>query len=143
MQTELQTLAQERMQLEGQRVRDEKETQKTNQSLLQLERACAALAQKKQEWDLEEKGILEKLWDTMAYPTAGRSAPAKAGEHCGGIPAHWDVEAEDAGAGRPNLGAIEEFERVNSRYEYLTRERTDITQEKKSSNASFRRLQAR
>ncbi len=131
MQTELQTLAQERMQLEGQRVRDEKETQKTNQSLLQLERACAALAQKKQEWDLEEKGILEKLWDTYGL------------SHSGALPLRQKLEniAEASrrigtlkqkmrALGAPNLGAIEEFERVNSRYEYLTRERTDITQAK-------------
>lgn len=130
-QAELERLAQERIQLEGRRVRAEKEAQKTNQPLLQTEREWATLAQKKQEWDLEETGILEKLWDTYGLSHSGalplRQKLADVGAASRQI---GTLKQKMRALGTPNLGAIEAFEQVNSRYEYLSREREDITKAK-------------
>ncbi len=131
LQKKLQKLTQERMELEGRQVQREKETQKANQALLKQEREWAALAQKKQEWDIEEKSILEKLWDIYEL------------SHSAALSIQKQLENEEEAAkdverlkqkmqtlGVPHLGAIEEFERVNERYQYLVKERNDIAQAK-------------
>ena len=37
-----------------------------------------------------------------------------------------ELSREIKGLGTPNIGAIEEYERVNSRYEFLTEQRSDV-----------------
>lgn len=52
-----------RLELEGRRTKADKDSQESNRRLLELERSCARLEQKKLSSDLEEKQILDKLWD--------------------------------------------------------------------------------
>lgn len=54
----------ERAQLEAKRSQTEKQAQDKNQSILQLERETARLEQKKATSELEEKQIVDKLWDS-------------------------------------------------------------------------------
>ncbi len=51
-------------QLEAKRSQTEKQAQEKNQSILQLERETARLEQKKATSELEEKQIVDRLWDS-------------------------------------------------------------------------------
>ena len=72
--------------------------------------------------ELEEKQILDRLWDT--YELTRSSAPAAAAElestAAGTQRRIAELRKKISGLGTPNLGAIDEFARVNERYEYLT-----------------------
>ncbi|HPE16397.1 MAG TPA: chromosome segregation protein SMC, partial [Oscillospiraceae bacterium] len=122
----LAALGEERLALEGERTRADREAQEKNKLLLDMERACALLEQKKLSAALEEKAILDKLWDTYELShAAARSVRreveslAKAGRRVA------ELKRAIAALGTPNIGAIDEFERVNTRYEYLTSQRDD------------------
>ena len=53
--------------------------------------------------------------------------PGADAERCG----ISDLRRQISALGTPNIGAIEEFERVNTRYEFLTGQRSDIEKAKK------------
>lgn len=122
----LSALGEKRLALEGERTRADREAQEKNRLLLDMERACALLEQKKLSASLEEKTILDKLWDTYELSHAAAQTVrqeveslAKAGKRVA------ELKRAIAALGTPNLGAIDEFERVNTRYEYLTTQRDD------------------
>ena len=123
----LQAVAEEKLQLEGQRTRADKESREKNEELMVLERECSFLEQKKAAAALEEKQLLDKLWDTyeLSYTAAKEqqleleSVPAAA-RRIG------ELKKSISGLGNVNLGAVEEFERVNGRYTYLTGQRDDV-----------------
>jgi chromosome segregation protein len=125
-------ISKEKLELEAERADHDRATRERNKALLELERECARLEQKKLSADMEEKQIIDKLWDTYelsrgdamrmraqldSSPDAGRRIA--------------ELKREIAGLGTPNIGAIDEFERVNSRYEYLTEQRDDVERAKK------------
>ena len=135
----LQQRLQQRKAAEEQKTRTEKDAQDKNREILNLERECARLEQKKISAGLEEKQIIDKLWDSYQL-TRGT-----AGQYC--------VEVESMTAaqrrvselkrkihqlGTPNLGAVEEFERVNERYEYLCTQRDDVLHAKNDLLAIIR-----
>lgn len=76
---------------------------------------------------MEERQIIDKLWngyeltrsDAMEQRRELESIP-QAKRRTG------ELKREMGSLGTPNLGAIEEFERVNTRYTYLTDQRDDI-----------------
>ena len=80
---------------------------------------------------MEEKQILDRLWehyelshsDAQAQRIELESVP-KASRRIG------ELKRDVAGLGTINIGAIEEFERVNSRYTYLTDQRNDVERAK-------------
>ncbi|MDR2357552.1 MAG: chromosome segregation protein SMC [Oscillospiraceae bacterium] len=122
----------EKLELEAERASYDKDTRERNRALLELERDCARLEQKKLSADMEEKQIIDKLWDTYELSRgdamrarAQLDAPQEAGRRIA------ELKREIAGLGTPNIGAIDEFERVNARYEYLTEQRDDVERAKK------------
>ena len=121
-----------RMELEGRRTKTDKDSQESNRRLLELERSCAKLEQKKLAADMEEKQILDKLWDNyeLSFSAAEslRQPVENLQKETRGIN---DLRRQISALGTPNIGAIEEFERVNTRYEYLTGQRSDIEKAKK------------
>lgn len=121
-----------RLELEGRRTKADKDSQESNRRLLELERSCARLEQKKLSSDLEEKQILDKLWDNyeLSYSAAQqlRQPVENLQKESRGIS---DLRRQISALGTPNIGAIEEFERVNTRYEFLTGQRSDIEKAKK------------
>ena len=121
-----------RLELEGRRTKADKDSQESNRRLLELERSCARLEQKKLSSDLEEKQILDKLWDNyeLSHSAAQqlRQPVENLQKESRGIS---DLRRQISALGTPNIGAIEEFERVNTRYEFLTGQRSDIEKAKK------------
>ena len=81
---------------------------------------------------MEEKQILDKLWDNyeLSHSTAQqlRRPVENLQKESRGIS---DLRRRISALGTPNIGAIEEFERVNTRYEFLTGQRSDIEKAKK------------
>ena len=124
-------LNQEKLELEARRNRADRDSREKNAQLLQLERTAAGLEQKKQAHAMEEKGLLDKLWES--YELTHQAALQQR------VPLESTAQAQRrvaelkrgiAGLGNINLDAIEEFERVNERYTYLTEQRDDVEKAK-------------
>ena len=127
----IQRLNQEKLALEGERNRADRESRDKNAELLSMEREVSVLEQKKVAAELEEKQILDKLWET--YQLSHEAARAqrlelesvpKAQRRIG------ELKRAITGLGNINLDAIEEFQRVNERYTYLTGQRDDVQKSK-------------
>jgi Chromosome segregation ATPases len=120
------------LELEGKRTQMEKAGQEKNRELLDMERQCAKLEQKKLAADMEEKQIIDKLWDNyeLSHSAAQQLRQPvenlpKAGKHIS------ELKREINSLGNPNIGAIEEYERVNTRYTFLTEQRDDVEKAKR------------
>lgn len=121
----------DKLRLEADRNRRDKLMQDKNQELLTLERECARLEQKKLATEMEEKQLVDRLWDT--YEMTRSAAMAVRTELAGVTEARRRIAELKRGIselGNPNIGAIDEFERVNSRYTYLTDQRDDVERAK-------------
>ena len=119
------------MELEGKRTRADKEAQERNGDILDLERKVAKIEQKKLAADMEEKQIMDKLWEN--YELSHTAAQAmrqpveslpKANKLIG------ELRRQINALGTPNLGAIEEYDRVSERYGFLSGQRDDVTKAK-------------
>ena len=129
---EIDRIARSKLELEGKRTRAEKEAQSRNAEILDLGNVVARLEQKKLAADMEEKQIHDKLWENyeLSHTTAEalrqpvESLPRANKEIA-------DLRRQINALGTPNLGAIEEYERVNSRYAFLSEQRDDVEKAKK------------
>ena len=117
----------EKIALEAERTAKSRAGQESNGTLLDLERAASRLEQKISAADLEEKQILDRLWEHYELSHSAAAAQRieleslpKANRRIG------ELKRDIAALGTPNIGAIEEFERVNTRYTYLTGQRDDV-----------------
>ena len=121
----------EKQELEAMRTRRDKLTQEKNQELLELERECARLEQKKLAAQMEEKQVVDRLWDTYEVT---RSAAMAVRRELQSLPEARrrisELRRDISSLGTPNIGAIEEFDRVNTRYTYLTEQRDDVEKAK-------------
>ena len=124
---ELKQASDARAQIEAKRNQTEKQAQEKNQNILLLERESARLEQKKATSELEEKQLIDRLWDSYEL------TPTTAAEHRIEIESQTaaqkritELRRKISALGTPNLGAIDEFARVNERYEYLTGQRDDV-----------------
>ena len=128
---QLAALNEEKIALEAERTAKNRAGQEMNETLLNLERAVSRLEQKRATSAMEEKQILDRLWehyelshsDATAQRIELESVP-KATRRIGEL--KRDINA----LGTINIGAIEEFERVNTRYTYLTDQRNDVEKAK-------------
>ena len=118
--------------IEETKSKTEVEIQEKNKSILNMERACALLENKKETTLLEERNTVDKLWDTYGL------TPGTAAEKCAEIESVAaanrriaELKRKLSSLGTPNLGAIEEYARVNERYTYLTGQRDDVLSAKK------------
>ena len=137
----MQNVLKERSEAEATKTRSERESQDKNKDILNMERSCALLENKKTTTAMEEKQIIDKLWDSYEL------TPGTAAEHRG------EIESVAAGnrriaelkrkitmLGTPNLGAIEEYARVNERYSYLAEQRDDVLTSKRELEGIIRDL---
>ncbi|MCR5088289.1 MAG: AAA family ATPase [Oscillospiraceae bacterium] len=127
----IQRISSEKLELDGRRTRTDKQTQQLNADINELERRVSRAEQKKVTADMEEKQIIDKLWDNyeLSYSTAEQVRQPvenlqKANREIG------DLRRRMNALGTPNLGAIEEYERVNTRYEFLAGQRDDVQKAK-------------
>ena len=118
--------------MEARKSKTESEIQEKNKYVNTMERACAQLGNKKETTAIEEKSIIDKLWDTYGL------TPGTAGDKRGhidsvssGMHRIAELKRRITNLGTPNLGAIEEYARVGERYTYLTGQRDDVLNAKK------------
>jgi len=117
--------------IEAKRGGNEKRVQEKNAEIVELERAFARIEQRKQAADMEEKQIVDRLWETYELSRAAAQRQRQELESVSKANRRASELKREIGAlGTPNLGAIDEFERVNERYTYLTDQRDDITKAK-------------
>ena len=137
--TKLEQVLASRAEAEAAKTKAERSAQEKNKDILNMERACALLENKKTTTAMEERTIIDKLWDSYGL------TPGTAGEHRG------EIESVAAGnrrivelkrkislLGTPNLGAIEEYARVNERYSYLVTQRDDVLTSKRELESIIR-----
>ena len=122
----------QKLEIEAKRSALNKTIQEKNSEVLDLDRECSRLEQKKLAAEMEERQIVDKLWDTYELSrsnAASSGAPiesaAQAGKRISAL------KREISELGNPNIGAIDEFERVNARYTFLTSQRDDVENAKK------------
>ncbi len=129
---EIAQISRKKLELEGKRTRTEKEAQERNAQILELERQAARLEQKKLSADMEEKQILDKLWENYELSHSAAEALRQPVEN---LPkankAISEMRRQMNALGNVNLGAIDEYERVNTRYTFLTGQRDDVEKAKK------------
>ena len=129
----------ERQNTEAAKTKAERESQERAKDILKQERACANLEQKKITANMEERQIVDKLWDT--YGLTPGTAPEKRGRidsMAAGNRRIAELKRKIAGLGTPNLGAIEEYARVNERYTYLASQRDDVLTSKRELESIIR-----
>ncbi len=127
----LEALNREKLELEAERTAKSRASQEMNETLLNLERAASKLEQKIATSAMEEKQILDRLWENyeLSHSDAQlqrielESVP-KATRRIG------ELKRDIHSLGAINIGAIEEFDRVNGRYTYLTEQRNDVEKAK-------------
>ena len=130
--TAMETALAEYAALEARKSKNENEYHEKNKSIMTMERACALLETKKETTAIEEKNIIDKLWDT--YGLTPGTAAEKRGQIesvASGMHRIAELKRKITNLGTPNLGAIEEYARVDERYTYLTGQRDDVLHSKK------------
>ncbi len=139
MNAQLQQILTARAEAEASKTRAEREAQEKSKDILNMERACALLENKKVTSSMEEKTIIDKLWDTYGL------TPGTAPEHRGEIESVAagnrriaELKRKISALGTPNLGAIEEYARVNERYTYLAEQRDDVLNSKRDLEGIIR-----
>ena len=139
MNRQLAQAAAERNETEASRTRSEREAQEKSKDIMNMERACSGLEQKKSMAQMEERTIIDKLWDSYGL------TPGTAPEHRGQIESMAagnrriaELKRKISGLGTPNLGAIEEYARVNERYTYLAEQRDDVLTSKRELESIIR-----
>ena len=138
---ELDNIHQSRIQAEAAKTKAEREAQEKNKDILTMERACALLEQKKVTTAMEERQIVDKLWDS--YELTPGTAVEKRGEIesvAAGNRRISELKRKISVLGTPNLGAIEEYARVNERYSYLVEQRDDVLTSKRELESIIRNI---
>jgi len=141
MRTAMEQAQLRRAETEAARTRTERESQEKNKDILTMQRACAQLEQKKLSASMEERQIIDKLWDT--YELTPGTAPEKRGQIesvAAGNRRIAELKRKIAALGTPNLGAIEEYARVNERYTYLSEQRDDVLTAKRELESIIRNI---
>ena len=124
-------LASAKLALEAERGASDRHSRELNENVLNVERSVGRLEQKRATAAMEEKQILDRLWENyeLSHSAAQEqrveleSVP-KANRRIG------ELKREIGGLGNVNIGAIEEFDRVNTRYTYLVGQRDDVDKAK-------------
>ncbi len=125
----LKALQEARLCLEQERTAMGQRLKESNDELLAAEREANRLEQKLNTDGMEEKQILDKLWENyeLSHSAAMEQrveleSAAKASRRVN------EIKREINSLGAVNIGAIDEFHRVNDRYTYLTGQRDDVEQ---------------
>ena len=128
---EIAKISASKIELEGKRTRAEKDAQQRNSDIIDLERRTAKIEQRKLAAEMEEKQLLDKLWDNYELSHSAANAVRQPVENLQkATKAINELRREINSLGNPNLGAIDEYERINTRYEFLTGQRDDVDKAK-------------
>lgn len=121
-----------KLELEGRRTQSEKKAQDKNRELLDIERLCGSMEQKKLASEMEEKQIIDKLWDGYELSrTAAQLVREPVSNLSDATKRINTLKREINSLGNPNIGAIEEYERISERYNFLSEQRDDVDKAKR------------
>ena len=130
-QDRLRQLQDAKLQLERERTAMGARLKECNDEVLEAEREAGRLEQKLSTGDMEEKQILDKLWESYEL---SHSAAMEQRLELESVPKASrrisELKREISALGSVNVGAIEQFELVNQRYTYLTDQRDDVERAK-------------
>ena len=128
---EIAQISANKLELEKKRTHAEKEAQQRNADIIELERRAAKTEQKKLASEMEEKQLLDKLWDNYELSHSAAEELRRPVENLQKANREInDLRRQISALGNPNLGAIDEYERVNTRYEFLAGQRDDVEKAK-------------
>ena len=131
-QQELQAVGQRHREIDEKKTKAEKTAQQKNQEIIRMERECARLEQRKTTTELEQKQILDKLWDGYELTAStAKEAVVEIESLTAAQRRIAELKRKMNALGHPNIGAIDEFQRVNERYTYLTEQRDDVENSRK------------
>ena len=120
-----------KLETEGKRSSLNKDTQTKNQDVLNMERECSRIEQRKITTQMEERQIVDKLWETYELSRTTALSAAKPIENLSEAQKNiTSLKRQISALGTPNIGAIDEFTRVNTRYTFLTSQRDDVEKAK-------------
>lgn len=128
---EIADISARKLELEQKRTKADKDAQQRNADIIDLERKAAKAEQKKLASEMEEKQLLDKLWENYELSHSAASALRQPVENLQKANREInELRREINSLGNPNIGAIDEYERVNTRYEFLTGQRDDVDKAK-------------
>ena len=131
----------QRAETEAAKTQSERQAQEKNKEILNMERACALLEGKKENAAIEERNTIDRLWDTYGLtPSTALEKRGQIESVAAGNRRIAELKRKISGLGTPNLGAIEEYARVNERYTYLTGQRDDVLVSKKELEGIIREI---
>ncbi|MBE6908417.1 MAG: chromosome segregation protein SMC [Ruminococcaceae bacterium] len=124
-------LGEEKLAIEAERGANDRRMKDLNEHVINANNSVSRLEQQKSEGAIREEGILNKLWETyeLSHSAAMElrielESAAKAGKRIG------ELKRAISALGNVNVGAIEDFDRINTRYTYLTGQRDDVARAK-------------
>lgn len=127
----LEGIAAEKMNVEARRVKADKEAQEKNGELLNMERERSRLETKKTQAEMEERQILDKMWESYELT---RSTAQEIRTEVESVYAAQrrigQLRGEIKRLGAVNISAIEEYAKVRQRYEFLDGQRKDLERAK-------------
>ena len=139
MNSQLQKMLTVRAETEANKTRAEREAQEKSKDILNMERACALLSSKKETTAIEERTIIDKLWESYGLtPGTAADHAAEIENAASGNRRIGELKRKIGALGTPNLGAIEEYARVNERYSYLASQRDDVLNSKRELESIIR-----
>ncbi len=131
MREQLRAITGQKLELEAKRTQADKDAQKQNEALIEQERLAASIERQTMAAEMEEKQIIDRLWDTYELTRTAAQAQRQPVESLAAANRRIsELRRAIRELGTPNLGAIEESKRVGERYEYLTEQRDDIAKAK-------------
>ncbi len=131
MRERLRTITSQKLELEGKRTQADKDAQRQNEALIEQERLTASIERQTLAAEMEEKQIIDRLWDTYELTRTAAQAQRQSIESLAAANRRIaELRRAIRELGTPNLGAIEESKRVGERYDYLTEQRDDIAKAK-------------
>lgn len=138
---ELHTAMESRAGTEAEKTRTERDAQEKNKSILTMDRACALLENKKAATAMEERQVIDKLWDSYGLTPTTAAAEKVELESVAAANRHIaELKRRISAIGTPNLGAIDEYARINERYSYLTGQRDDVLTAKRELESVIRNI---
>ncbi len=127
----LKSVTEERLRLEGQKQKCEKQSQSKNAELLNLERERARLENKKTQVEMEESQLLDRLWENYELTrTTAEEVRVPVESLAGANRQIGELRADIKKLGDVNIGAIEEYAKVSERYEFLSAQKEDLEKAK-------------
>ena len=128
---QLAELAEAKLTLEAERGANDRRSRECNDLVIQTQLSASKLEQKRAAAAMEEKQLLDRLWENYEL---SHSAAQEQRIELESVPKASrrinELKREISGLGNVNVGAIEEFDRVNTRYTYLTGQRDDVDKAK-------------